>query len=471
MQSSEEDRKAVLPYIRDSRFVNHKLAKTKKVFRNSAGQDQKVELLNYSGSENEDAEHFVEAFEHFIKTMNMLGLWPERETDRNTQVPSLFNTFGEVLTGNATQDWYEIIGGPTPTETTWMDFKNKVLLFCIKKVFSKVNPYQTQVDYMMKRPKPSTLKFREWVKRLKTLNRMLPYMLDRPTLERVTSGRLKAYKDVWHEGAFSQAQLIHIILTHSPKGWVREFESAGLSEAKVDLEELEEYMEGAESREIAKNREQQLRRRQPVEFRGGARRAYNGRFPRVMPSNYVRSTTPQYYQQYHYQQNQAFPDRVMSSTMTAGRSWSPRAPGRSQGWTQGQSQGRMQGRSQVGRYQGRGYQGRGQQTGYGGNQLHHTEEEKETVEAEADAWQQDMFNYLPEIETTQQNTTELHGRDGEGDEEWNFWLEREQQEHLEQTGFTTDDYYYADEEEQDQYYETEEYEEEEYDPRSASQRF
>ena len=190
---SDQDETAPLSYERKENVVNTKLPTVKVVLEDLTVQvqegeprkERKIVLKQYSGGINEDAEHFIEAFEHMKKELVALGQWYNVD-DANvnaTRVPLLFVVFDKILTGNATQDWYEVLSGPVVQtgKDTVQEYIIRVSKFFTTKAFTTTDAYKAQKDYMASRMKPSSLSFVEWFKQIKTLNRMLPYMLDRPT--------------------------------------------------------------------------------------------------------------------------------------------------------------------------------------------------------------------------------------------------------------------------------------------------
>ena len=119
---------AVIPYIRAKHYQEYESPKTKlyvTVGQGANAREKKITIRTWGATENEDVEHFLEFIEIFRKEMTVVSLWNDTNT-QNTQVAELFECFDQCLRGTAQTDWYEILGGPTPAETTWRAWKDLV---------------------------------------------------------------------------------------------------------------------------------------------------------------------------------------------------------------------------------------------------------------------------------------------------------------------------------------------------------
>lgn len=240
------DGDAIIPYKRSSRFVSYEPKLTKVYIMMQDGRERKVTLRIYKGSAEEDVEHFFESFEEFQKEMKRLGLWNET-MDINTKVLELFKHFDATLQGTALTDWYEVIGGPQPTKTTWRDFKRLVAEYIMKKILPH-DPWQQQTSYMKNREKPDGMSFKTWWKRFQTLDRYRMYMMDRVAMERISARRFTDYKNLWYYGSFTEYEKKHILVNKVPRQWKEEFDASALH-MESSLAELVEYFERAEERE------------------------------------------------------------------------------------------------------------------------------------------------------------------------------------------------------------------------------
>ena len=295
------DAEAPIPYIRDPVKAAYEVPTVKLVHDMNPSNPKKFTLKKYSASEQEDGEHFLEAFEHFLRQMRKLGM--QQSIPNMQPVPKVFEYFEDVLDGNALTDWSAVLGSVAPNSNTWRDFKHYVARYIQEKVFQDPDCYNTQKDYIMTRSKPPQKSVPDFAKRFTTVNRYMPYLLTRSQLQFISDGRYKLYSDLWQHGQLTEAQQISAFKNACPQLYQLKFEERGYHhQTNLTFDKVVQYMTDIEAAEIKLRRYNQLRNanRAPGRFAGGGRRP-NRSYQRGNPNVYGQRGPP-YYRGSNYQQ-------------------------------------------------------------------------------------------------------------------------------------------------------------------------
>ena len=131
-------------------------------------KSKKVTLKTYGRSQQEDREHFFEAFERLQRALEIQ--WKAISSNKTNGAQVLFDAFDTMLTGEASIEWNDVLS--TSDDRTWESFKLLVSEFITRKILPD-DAYKRQVEYMTARRKPRHLSMQDWTLRICTLNRYL----------------------------------------------------------------------------------------------------------------------------------------------------------------------------------------------------------------------------------------------------------------------------------------------------------
>ena len=113
--------------------------------------------------------------------------------------------------------------------------------------------YNTQLEYLQERTKPSALPARKWWLRLQTLNRYLPMMMKTVAALRIETENPNAnINNLRRDGSLTTAQLRRVIRQKMPQVWkdkVVEYDTTGALKKGTDVNELIEYLTTLETAE------------------------------------------------------------------------------------------------------------------------------------------------------------------------------------------------------------------------------
>jgi hypothetical protein len=181
-------------------------------------RNKKVYLKVYSQSEQEDCEHFFEAFERFKKELAIP--WTTASDAMVRDATILFNGMEKMLAGTALTEWHDVIG--TTTDYSWKNFKTHVATFITTKVCPD-DAYSRQRTYLQERRMPDGMEVHDYWIRLQTQNRYLPYLIS--TLEELKRWSPDSdFKGWWRDGGLSEQELRNIVVHRVPQAWQRELE-------------------------------------------------------------------------------------------------------------------------------------------------------------------------------------------------------------------------------------------------------
>ena len=183
-------------------------------------KSKKVLLATYSHDDNEDCEHFFDAFER-LKTA-LIDEWQSAAGAQTRDATILFDAFDTMLIGTANTRWHDVL--QSGTGRTWRDFKTLVALYINTKVVP-ANTYSKQLSYLRNRSKPMKLSADEWWIRMQTINRRLMYCFEQ--LDDLKRHKPNAtFSDWWKEdskdnGTLTDQALKDILIEKGPNEWIR----------------------------------------------------------------------------------------------------------------------------------------------------------------------------------------------------------------------------------------------------------
>ena len=175
----------VFPYVRAKACVNHKLetvkyeyemerTSTRTTKKTEGGKEEttkeevtetvlkKVYLKQFTKGEDEDIDHFFEAFEHMLKQLQ--PVYATVTTNQNNDATELFKAMDTMLDRFANTLWHDAIVEQANTykATTWKDYKGIVSYFIKKKLAKRDNAYVVQRHYLNERPLPRGVTVLDW---------------------------------------------------------------------------------------------------------------------------------------------------------------------------------------------------------------------------------------------------------------------------------------------------------------------
>jgi hypothetical protein len=211
------DSDAIIPFKREKKYIDFEptYMTVYKTNPNDPDDKEKYHVRQYGGSDQEDHESFLDAFDEFKDTMEMKGYW-DNTVHHNTPVPILFDKTLLMLKDTAKADWHDALDECSPHGTTWNDWKRIVPYYILHKVLPP-NAYKKQVRYMEQQNMPQDMTFKDYTKWLAHANHLLKYMLDQELVEEVSDGAYKAIKHVWEHGSLNKSRLKNIYMTRCPR--------------------------------------------------------------------------------------------------------------------------------------------------------------------------------------------------------------------------------------------------------------
>lgn len=178
-------------------------------------KDRKVTLTVFAQGDQEDCEHFFEAFEKLQH--ELASVWEQCSATRKTDATVLFDAFEKMLDGLALTEWRNVLlADRTKTTRSWEDFKEFVSTYIVTKVLAQDDPYNRQRTYMMERTMPKGMTVRGWWLRKQTLNRYLVYFFK--TLAEMKRWFPTAdFPKWWKVGGLSNQELRAIVVNRIPR--------------------------------------------------------------------------------------------------------------------------------------------------------------------------------------------------------------------------------------------------------------
>ena len=241
--AAEEDMEAPLAYLHDEHCLKFKPPLTKLYITVGTGDDErerKVTIRTFGDTEYEDAESFFLFLEDFEKEMTRFKKW-DKDANHNADVTELFTQFDQCLRHSAQTDWYDVLGGPVPTGTSWQEWKESLSQYIMEKILPE-NAYRKQRRYMEHRKKPKALSLDVWWRRVKTLSHYLRFFVDKDTMEEYSGGVHKRWKDLWvNFGPFNQYELNNIMVDNVPDVWREEFYMSTLDVGDTEQQMLQYF--------------------------------------------------------------------------------------------------------------------------------------------------------------------------------------------------------------------------------------
>ena len=417
MMNTREQMECVFPFMRDRRKVLFKPDITKFIFEqehestrveesiNAEGKkskrstvtketrEKKVTLKVFGQTQEEDIEHFFEAFETLQRELQ--DIWMETSKAKDRDAKTLFAAMEKMLGGEALTEWHDILvvwDQDNNSSRTWEAFKTNVTTFILTKLCPE-DAYDTQRRYMMERRMPDGMNVGDYYKRYCTHNRYLPYLLN---YEQMKLWHPKAdFSQWWKIGGFSDQETRGIINNRVPRVWQDQVAKTDIGHKLRNKEPLQTLVDHYETLQRLEQR-----------GRTTARRTAAGRGGRGSP-NYRH-----YYGFANYPRQQQFQSRQQ---FQRGFAW-PNNPGRIQTYYRGTGTGRAQQNFRGGR-------GRGGST-YGGRfgqrqQPRSNQQPRQwhRPPMQPGRWQQQQRTNAPEAYFSEDTTQEQTTNDADDNEE------------------------------------------------------
>ncbi len=291
-------------------------------------REQKVKLLTYGQTAEEDSECFFEVLEKF--KLELASEWEAASAAQGNDATVLFDGISHCLIGTALANWLTVLG--TENSRTWKTFKTKMAEYICTKVLGK-DAYNVQRRYLSMQMKPSLLSFTEWSKRMETVNRYLPYMFS--SLEDLKQHYPAAtFSDWWILGSLSDDALRTLIFTRVPPQYYRQLQRADLNHSFRNTATIQDICETFDTYDISEQQPSEEMNEFEIEYRAPAQRIPGGpvgsvhpgtmnpyyrRRGAVPPTTYSTGTAyQQHYNNHNQQQQQEF--QPQSQRYNTGRS-------------------------------------------------------------------------------------------------------------------------------------------------------
>ena len=182
-------------------------------------KEKSVILKKFAQSMDEDVEDLFELILQLIQELP----WATISAAKGNEATILFQAMDHCLISTALANWKTVVG--EEKSRTWETYKILLAAFICTKVLSE-DAYDIQVAYMQTRLKPSFLSFKEWLLRLQTMNRYLPFMY--ATLKDLKSRDSTCIWTDWFvKGGLSDTQIKDIIIQRMPKVYWNRFVITG----------------------------------------------------------------------------------------------------------------------------------------------------------------------------------------------------------------------------------------------------
>lgn len=276
-------------------------------------KQRKVKLNVYAQTELEDVESFFTCFDYYQSQMRQW--WEDIAQNQNNDATLLFDAFEHMLHGVAKTEWHDVLFNDTNVNgRTWRDFKTFVSNYILKKVARVPDAHQRQRRYMLETNMSSLNGFtiRDWMLRLQTMDRRLPYFLQSvDQLREVNPGANFAnwWENATTGGRLSAHEMKEIILHRSPPWLLRKLEESDPTRAVRNgtVDDIVDHFDILErNRNLEHNRRHSARR--VAGGRHGRNHYNNNNYQRIQghsPGRYQRGyNSNQQYQQHapQYQQ-------------------------------------------------------------------------------------------------------------------------------------------------------------------------
>ena len=139
---------------------------TTKVITITETKEQKATLKVFKQSNEEDIEHFFEAFETMQRELQ--ETWDETKTAKDRDATTLFKAMEKMLDGEALVGWHDVLAKwdanvITSADRSWESFKTTVCNFILTKLCPP-EAFETQRRCMMERWMPDGMDVADYYK-------------------------------------------------------------------------------------------------------------------------------------------------------------------------------------------------------------------------------------------------------------------------------------------------------------------
>ena len=258
-------------------------------------REKKVYLKIYSMTEQEDCEHFFEAFEDLQTALS--AVWNEAIKAKDRDATILFNAMEKLLGGTARTAWHDVLKsakddrGNLLTGRTWEDFKIVTATFITKKVCPN-DAYTRQRTYLQERRMPDGMDVHDYWTRLQTFNRRQPMLIG--SMNELKRWKPNAdFKAWWKDGGLEDQELRSIVLHRVPQVWQRDLERTDIGHRMRNTADIEDLIEHYATLQRLERRgiERARRSGRSGRFTGRAPSSIQAR-TNTAPQNYYQMSAP-----------------------------------------------------------------------------------------------------------------------------------------------------------------------------------